>query len=82
MDRPLRVLELFSGIGGMHYALSRAKEILTPEVLEFEIVAAIDISDVANKVYRYNFPKTNHSGGNICGLTPEKVNKLEIDAPE
>ena len=80
MDRPLRVLELFSGIGGMHYALSRANEILTPEVFEFEIVAAIDISDVANQVYRYNFPKTNHSGGNICGLTPEKVNKLEIDA--
>ena len=79
-DRPLRVLELFSGIGGMHYALSKARDILTPQVLDFKIIAAIDISDVANKVYRHNFPKSNHSGSNICGITAEKINDWEIDA--
>ena len=79
-DSLIHVLELFSGIGGMHYALSRAKEILKREVFDFKVVAAMDISDVANKVYRHNFPGTNHSAGNICGLTAAKINKLEIDA--
>ncbi len=38
----LRVLELFSGIGGMHFALGRTG-------LDFEVVAAVDINDVANR---------------------------------
>ena len=44
------------------------------------MVAAIDISEVANKVYRHNFPNVNHISGNICGLTAEKINKLNINA--
>ena len=79
-DSLIRVLELFSGIGGMHYALSRARDILKREAFDFKVVAAMDISDVANKVYRHNFPSTNHSAGNICGLTAAKINKWEIDA--
>ena len=47
----LRVLELFSGIGGMHYALKTACPGDRSEVL-----AAVDISEVANEVYRHNFP--------------------------
>ena len=43
----LRVLELFSGIGGMHYALQEAQKVLTN--FEFNVVRAIDISDVANQ---------------------------------
>ena len=38
----LLVLELFSGVGGMHYALNEAG-------VEAEVVAAMDISDVANR---------------------------------
>ena len=76
----VRVLELFSGIGGMHYALSKARDALSCEIFDFEVVAAIDISEVANKVYRYNFPEVNHISGNICGLTAEKINKWGIDA--
>uniref|UniRef100_A0A803TD37 DNA methyltransferase 2 n=1 Tax=Anolis carolinensis TaxID=28377 RepID=A0A803TD37_ANOCA len=62
---PLRVLELYSGIGGMHYAL-QASNILA------EIVAAVDVNTVANEVYTHNFcttplwPKTievSKSGG-------------------
>lgn len=62
-----KVLELFSGIGGMHFSLLRAKIFLneiyaTRNVLipgnggdlklrqfDFEVVGAIDISEVANK---------------------------------
>ena len=76
----IRVLELFSGIGGMHYALSKARDTLSPQIFDFEVVAAIDISDVANKVYQHNFPQVHHIAGNICGLTAEKINKWEIDA--
>jgi tRNA (cytosine38-C5)-methyltransferase len=45
----LRVLELFSGIGGMHCALDLID-------LNYEIIAAIDINPTANLVYSSNFP--------------------------
>ena len=52
-SQTLKVLELFSGIGGMHFALKRACS-------NYQVVAAVDISEVANKVYRHNFPDVNH----------------------
>jgi tRNA (cytosine38-C5)-methyltransferase len=45
----LRVLELFSGIGGMHCALDLIEQ-------NYEIIAAIDINPSANLVYASNFP--------------------------
>ena len=45
----LRVLELFSGIGGMHCALDLVN-------LDYEVIAAIDINPTANLVYSSNFP--------------------------
>ena len=44
-----RVLELFSGMGGMHCALDLID-------INYEIVAAIDINPTANQVYSSNFP--------------------------
>jgi tRNA (cytosine38-C5)-methyltransferase len=44
-----RVLELFSGMGGMHCALDFID-------LNYEIIAAIDINPTANLVYSSNFP--------------------------
>merc|ERR1712156_1156918 len=41
---------------------------------------AIDISDVANQVYKHNFPDVEVKGSNICGLTPELLLKLQINA--
>ena len=46
----LRVLELFSGMGGMHCALDLAD-------WNYEIVAAIDINPMANLVYASCFPE-------------------------
>uniref|UniRef100_A0A8C4RSG7 tRNA aspartic acid methyltransferase 1 n=1 Tax=Erpetoichthys calabaricus TaxID=27687 RepID=A0A8C4RSG7_ERPCA len=46
---PLRVLELYSGIGGMHYALNASG-------LSAEVVAAVDVNTTANEVYKHNFP--------------------------
>uniref|UniRef100_A0A2I2YU23 tRNA aspartic acid methyltransferase 1 n=1 Tax=Gorilla gorilla gorilla TaxID=9595 RepID=A0A2I2YU23_GORGO len=48
---PLRVLELYSGVGGMHHALRES-------CIPAQVVAAIDVNTVANEVYKYNFPNT------------------------
>ena len=40
----VKVLELFSGIGGMHWALKESQKYVE---FEFEIVRAIDICDSA-----------------------------------
>ena len=51
---PVRVLELFSGIGGMHYALRKASENLPS--FNYKVVMAVDISEVANKVRPFCLP--------------------------
>ncbi|CAG8623247.1 982_t:CDS:2 [Paraglomus occultum] len=50
MARNHRVLEFYSGIGGMHYAFKASGH-------SGEILAAFDINNTANEVYRYNFCK-------------------------
>ena len=59
----LRVLELYCGIGGMHYALSESKFSSFAQV-----VAAIDINPLANKVYKHNFKQTFHLEKNLDGF--------------
>ena len=71
--KKVKVLELFSGIGGMHYSLCQAKQVLNdlyqfkvsnggPDEVaalkgfDFEVVSAIDISEVA---IRGTFPNTS-----------------------
>ncbi|XP_040823725.1 tRNA (cytosine(38)-C(5))-methyltransferase isoform X2 [Ochotona curzoniae] len=68
----LRVLELYSGIGGMHYAL---KESCIPA----QVVAAVDVNTVANEVYKYNFPHTQLLAKTIEGITLEEFDRLSFD---
>ncbi|XP_071383700.1 tRNA (cytosine(38)-C(5))-methyltransferase isoform X4 [Centroberyx affinis] len=68
----LRVLELYSGIGGMHYAL---KESGVPA----QVVAAVDINTTANQIYRHNFPDTPLWPKTIEGITLDDFNKLSFD---
>ncbi|XP_013879234.1 tRNA (cytosine(38)-C(5))-methyltransferase [Austrofundulus limnaeus] len=68
----LRVLELYSGIGGMHFAL---KESGTPA----QVVAAIDINTTANQIYKHNFPDTPVWNKTIEGITLDDFNKLSVD---
>ncbi|XP_068618314.1 tRNA (cytosine(38)-C(5))-methyltransferase isoform X2 [Battus philenor] len=67
-----RILELYSGIGGMHCAWNESG-------INGEIVAAVDINTVANQVYHYNFPSTNLINRNIQALSVQEINKLNID---
>ncbi|KAL6441796.1 hypothetical protein ACFW04_002320 [Cataglyphis niger] len=69
----MKVLELYSGIGGMHYALRESG-------VAAKVVAAIDINPVANAVYYHNFPETVLMNRNIESLNAQELNKLGLDA--
>ncbi|CAK6977225.1 tRNA (cytosine(38)-C(5))-methyltransferase isoform X2 [Scomber scombrus] len=69
---PLRVLELYSGIGGMHFALKESG-------IPAQVVAAVDINTTANQIYRHNFPGTPLWNKTIEGLTLDDFNKLSFD---
>uniref|UniRef100_A0AAG5CVY0 DNA methyltransferase 2 n=1 Tax=Anopheles atroparvus TaxID=41427 RepID=A0AAG5CVY0_ANOAO len=71
-DKHHRVLELFSGIGGMRMALERTGK-------AFEIVSAIDVNPVANAVYSHNFGEKIVRNGNILSLTAKKITQLNVD---
>uniref|UniRef100_A0A8C2EC38 tRNA (cytosine(38)-C(5))-methyltransferase n=1 Tax=Cyprinus carpio TaxID=7962 RepID=A0A8C2EC38_CYPCA len=70
--QPLRVLELYSGIGGMHYAL---KESSVPA----EVVAAVDVNTTANEIYKHNFPNTPLLPKTIEGMMLQDFDKLNFD---
>ncbi|XP_037594933.1 tRNA (cytosine(38)-C(5))-methyltransferase isoform X3 [Cebus imitator] len=69
---PLRVLELYSGVGGMHHALRES-------CIPAQVVAAIDVNTVANEVYRYNFPYTQLLAKTIEGITLQEFDRLSFD---
>ncbi|XP_029003145.1 tRNA (cytosine(38)-C(5))-methyltransferase [Betta splendens] len=68
----LRVLELYSGIGGMHYALKASG-------VPAQVVAAIDINTTANQTYKHNFPETPLWSKTIEGISLDDFNKLSFD---
>ncbi|XP_077664294.1 tRNA (cytosine(38)-C(5))-methyltransferase isoform X3 [Eretmochelys imbricata] len=69
---PVRVLELYSGIGGMHQALRES-------CISAEVVAAVDVNTVANEVYKHNFPSTPLWAKTIEGITLAELNRLSFD---
>ena len=73
----IKILELFSGIGGMHRAAEIASKFL--ENIIIEVVGAVDINTVSNEIYRHNHPSTNHMQRNITGLTLNQLVKLSPD---
>ena len=80
VEEGLRVLELFSGIGGMHRALELAQVKDTGEesIPETVVVAAVDINTVSNEVYAHNHPGTRLLNRNIGGLTLKELTKLGV----
>ncbi|XP_025895187.1 tRNA (cytosine(38)-C(5))-methyltransferase isoform X1 [Nothoprocta perdicaria] len=69
---PLRVLELYSGIGGMHQALKDS-------CVSAEVVAAVDVNTLANEVYKHNFPSTPLWAKTIEGITLKEFDRLSFD---
>ncbi|XP_070708967.1 tRNA (cytosine(38)-C(5))-methyltransferase [Pempheris klunzingeri] len=68
----VRAVELYSGIGGMHYAVRESG-------IPVQVVAAIDINTTANQIYRHNFPETPLWNKTIEGITLDDFNKLSFD---
>ncbi|KAI8124206.1 hypothetical protein FF38_00907 [Lucilia cuprina] len=68
----LKILELFSGIGGMHFAFKYSK-------LNGQVMAAMDINTVANEVYAFNHQETCLMNNNIQKLSVKLLEKLQIN---
>ncbi|VVB17205.1 unnamed protein product [Arabis nemorensis] len=71
-EKPWRVLEFYSGIGGMRYSLMASGVVA-------EVVEAFEINDVANDVYQHNFGHRPHQG-NIQSLTASDLDRYNADA--
>uniref|UniRef100_A0A0E0JL32 Uncharacterized protein n=1 Tax=Oryza punctata TaxID=4537 RepID=A0A0E0JL32_ORYPU len=69
---PWKVLEFYSGIGGMRYSLAASGA-------RAEVVEAFDINDVANDVYELNFGH-RPCQGNIQTLTASDLDKYKAHA--
>ena len=61
MAEPLRTLEFFSGIGGLHYALRDTR-------IPHKVLKSYGVDDAAVKAYRHNMPDTPVSTQNISSL--------------
>ncbi|OZJ05601.1 hypothetical protein BZG36_01481 [Bifiguratus adelaidae] len=68
----LSLLEFYSGIGGMHFAILEAG-------LDVEILKAFDINTTANAIYAHNFGKKTVVQRNIEALPLEYYDKLGAD---
>ncbi|CAL8099176.1 unnamed protein product [Calicophoron daubneyi] len=66
------VLELYSGIGGMHCAFERSS-------LKYKVVQAVDINDVATTTYKHNFPETPTFNRIIESLDEGSILRLGAD---
>ncbi|KAF5175560.1 tRNA (Cytosine-5-)-methyltransferase [Thalictrum thalictroides] len=71
-NEPWRVLEFYSGIGGMRYSMMRAG-------IEATMVEAFDINDKANDVYQHNFGHRPYQG-NIQNLTGAELDNYKAHA--
>ncbi|CAL5183217.1 unnamed protein product [Lathyrus oleraceus] len=67
-----RVLEFYSGIGGMRYSLMKAQ-------VNAQVIEAFEINNIANDVYQHNFSHRPYQG-NIQCLTAADLDKYAADA--
>ena len=87
VSRTLRVLELYAGIGGMHCAVNRcftfpegvAGDSYSFPFTSFEVVAAVDVNEVAANVYRHNFPSVSYLRKGVEGFTITELEALRFD---
>ncbi|KAH8548625.1 S-adenosyl-L-methionine-dependent methyltransferase [Umbelopsis sp. PMI_123] len=68
----LRVLEFYSGIGGMHFAAEEAG-------WDYKIIKAFDINTTANEVYAFNHGKSFIAQRNIEALSLEFYDAQKAD---
>ncbi|CAI8602602.1 unnamed protein product [Vicia faba] len=67
-----RVLEFYSGIGGMRYSPTKAQ-------VEAQVIEAFEINNIGNDVYQHNFSHRPYQG-NIQSLTAADLDKYGAHA--
>ena len=73
MERTERViLEFFSGIGGLHFAVRRAD-------VPHRLACAFDLDDAAVRTYRHNMPGTRVSTQSIISLKSDDLRRFLAD---
>lgn len=72
MEKQLRLVEFYAGVGGWHVAVNLSK-------LKIDVVAALDINTIANAVYKHNFPDTCLLQRNICGLSTKDLDAFNAE---
>ena len=70
MVKNLKLLDLFSGIGGFHKGFEQAG-------FKFDWVGYSDIDKYANAVYQYNFPKAEELGS-VTTIRSKQLPKIDI----
>ncbi|KAA0192478.1 tRNA aspartic acid methyltransferase 1 [Fasciolopsis buskii] len=68
----MRVLELYSGIGGIRCAIEKS-------TLPYSIRMAVDINDLASAVYNHNFPQSPACNRVIESLSVSELSRLHAD---
>ena len=66
----VKLLDLFSGIGGFHLGFERAG-------FEFDYVGFAEVDKYAGAVYKYNFPFAEELG-DVKSIRPENLPKIDI----
>lgn len=56
----------------MHFSLQKAN-------IPHFIIGAYDINTVANQIYKFNFPNSNHHQRNILSLTVKEIDDMKVD---
>eukprot|EP01064_Diplonema_japonicum_P017033 TRINITY_DN25094_c0_g1_i1.p1 TRINITY_DN25094_c0_g1~~TRINITY_DN25094_c0_g1_i1.p1 ORF type:complete len:409 (+),score=81.64 TRINITY_DN25094_c0_g1_i1:36-1229(+) len=72
----MRVVEFYSGIGGMHVALETSK---IAKRKQCKVVAAWDVNENANVVYKDNFPDTSVFSTDLNRLTAAELDHLDAE---
>eukprot|EP01135_Chromosphaera_perkinsii_P006126 Nk52_evm1s411 gene=Nk52_evmTU1s411 len=75
----LKVLEFYSGIGGMHYGLRECLNGLGISEEEYSVEGAFDINQVANSVYQSNFPSVPHYSKSIESFSKKFYENVSAD---
>jgi len=69
--QPIRVCELFAGIGGFRYGLEKASS-------RFQTVYANDIDPHASNIYRYHYQDQTHQETDIHHVNPQHIPDFDI----
>ncbi|KAI9592523.1 S-adenosyl-L-methionine-dependent methyltransferase [Syncephalis fuscata] len=70
--QPIRVVEFYAGIGGMHASLNEAN-------IDAEVVLALDVNDVTRTIYGYNYPNVKMSAKLVESISVKEYDSLKAD---